>query len=266
MSELGCDYAWAKPDPAQIKAAGYTFVLRYVSPDPSKNLTVAERDALWAHGISIGLVWESSAGRALDGMTAGMVDARAAVAQANALGMDADVPLFFACDRDTTAGQVRPYYRGVATIRHCCGAYGGIRVVDPLLADGTVRFSWQTCAWSNDPITGRPQVSSTAHLYQRNTPTTSLRGTFDEDVVLHPIPMWTPPGQPQPLLTQETDVRVIRNTDNGRCYLAGPGTVQWLETGPQLDAWLAICGQLDAAPVTTVALADFTHTNQKEPT
>ena len=193
---LGIDYAWQHPDPAQIKTAGYSFVVRYLSQDPSKDLTAPERDALWAQELGILLVWETTSGRALAGTQAGIDDAREAVTAARALGYPDDVPLLFADDTDTTADQVRPYFKGVATIRPCSGGYGGIKVVDPLLADGTIRFGWQACAWSGQ------QVSQTAHLYQRLRPTLNLAGFFDEDVLLRPLPMWTAaavqPAQPPP--------------------------------------------------------------------
>lgn len=185
---LGCDFAWQHPDPAAIRSAGYEFVIRYLSNDPTKNLTPTERDALWAQGLGILLVWESYATRALGGPQAGIDDARAATAEAQTLGYPVDVPLFFACDTNATADQARPYFKGAASIRPSVGAYGGIAVVDTLLLDGTVRYGWQTCAWSNN------RVSQTAHLYQRLRPTRPLAGSFDEDVLLKPLPLWTAPS------------------------------------------------------------------------
>jgi hypothetical protein len=244
MTALGVDYAWQHPDPAQIKAAGYDFVVRYLSNDPTKNLTVAERDSLWAHNLNVLLVWESYAARALAGTQAGIDDARNAVAQAAALGHPPDVPLFFACDTNATANQARPYFKGVASVRPCVGVYGGIAVVDTLIADGTVRYGWQTCAWSAG------KVSQVAHLYQRLRPTTKLAGSFDEDVQLHPLPMWTPPQVvvappipipapiPAPTLSEDSTMPYMIRTPDGEIDLILAGRLIHLD-GPGYDFYAA---------------------------
>lgn len=186
-------------DPRDIKAAGYIGVIRYIAPPDAKydwkRLTILERDGYWEHGLGVLPVFESYATRATEGMSAGMEDARTGQVELAKLGYPGDLPVIFTCDTDTTALTARPYFRGVTTIRFQSGAYGGVKVVDPLLADGTVRWGMQACAWSNDPH-GNPLVSQTAHLYQRLRPTTPLAaqhpGEFDEDVMLHPIPLWLP--------------------------------------------------------------------------
>lgn len=200
MPPLGYDCA-TPVDPAAARSYGYTFGIRYLAPSDArydwKRFKPAEQTAMWAQALGILLVWESYAGRALEGFQAGVQDAQDAQAQARALGYPDDVPIFFACDTNTTANQARPYFQGAVSVRPCSGAYGGIDVVDALLADGTVPFTWQTCAWSTN-ASGVAVVSQTAHLYQRLHPTTHLQGQFDEDVMLRPIPMWTAQTQPAP--------------------------------------------------------------------
>lgn len=230
MPPLGIDIAWQRPSPDAIRAAGYQFVIGYLSTDPTKNLTAENIAAYQARGLGVLLVWETTARRVLDGMAAGMADGRAANAQAAALGYPVDVPIFFACDMDTTALVARPYFRGVTTVRPCSGAYGDIGVVDALLADGTVRYSWQTSAWSNQAI------STTAHLYQRAKPTLPLQGSFDEDVLLRPIPMFTAPvvtpasnTQPAPKslsIVKEIDMLIVQAAGDSAKYLVlGDGSV-----------------------------------------
>jgi hypothetical protein len=177
------DYAWAKPSPAAIKAAGYSGVMRYLSHDSTKNLSKAEATGLLAAGLSIGLVWETTASRAGAGFAAGAADVVAAEAQATALGYPLTAVLFYAVDYDAAPAAVAPYFAGVTSKAHRpVGVYGGIRVVDGVVAP----WKWQACAWS----AGR--VSTSAHLYQRLHATVAhpLSGT-DENVVLHPFPMWT---------------------------------------------------------------------------
>jgi hypothetical protein len=124
--------------------------MRYLSTDASKNLSRGEADALAAQGIWSGVVWETTAGRALAGQAAGAADARAAVAQASACGMPGTRPIFFAVDTDTTWSAVRPYFQGVASVLppSRIGVYGGIKVVSGAADSGLVAWYWQATAWS----------------------------------------------------------------------------------------------------------------------
>lgn len=179
MSQL-VDYAWQKPSPAQIVAAGYAGALRYVSLDASKNLTPAERDGLLAAGLAIGLVWETTAGRAAQGYGAGQQDVQAANAQVRALGYPASVPLFFAVDSPLTVAQVTPYAQGWQGLaEYPVGVYGDADIIEGITL---APWKWQTCAWSND------RISPEAHIYQTTEP--SLPGC-DMNHVLKPIPLWT---------------------------------------------------------------------------
>jgi len=205
---LGIDFAWGKPDPAAVKAAGYTFVIGYISRDPTKDLTRDQALAYQAQGLGVLLVWEWTSGRALAGADAGIADAKEAVGKAQGRGYPDDVPILFADDTDSTAAQVRPYFAAISSVRPCSGAYGPYKVVDPLLADGTVRFGWQACAWATRDADGREIISQRAHLYQRLRPTTALQGSFDEDVLLKPLPMWTSTAQPLPVQPAPTPIPV----------------------------------------------------------
>ena len=177
------DYSFARPSPTVIKTVGYSGVMRYLSHDPSKDLSKAEAAALHAAGLDIGLVWETTANRASQGFAAGATDATSAETQAAALGYPTTAVLFYAVDYDAAPAAVAPYFAGVASkARHPVGVYGSARVVE-----GTnVPYKWQATAWSG----GR--VSTVAHLYQRLRATVShpVAGT-DENVVLRPFPMWT---------------------------------------------------------------------------
>src|SRR6266487_3730871 len=114
MNIPGVDFAWQKPDPAGLKADGIKFAMRYLSHDATKNLTLTEKRDLQAHGISVGLVWESTANRALAGKYAGYNDAKAAGYQAASLGLG-NLPVYFAVDFDVNDAQklsVREYLQG----------------------------------------------------------------------------------------------------------------------------------------------------------
>lgn len=146
----GVDYPWTHPSAAALQASGAAFAMRYLSTDASKNLSRAEADDLAAHGIWCGVVWETTAGRALAGQAAGAADARTAAAQAAACGMPADRPIYFAVDTDTSWSSVQAYFAGVASVLGAArtGVYGGLRVVQGAAASGLVTWYWQTSAWS----------------------------------------------------------------------------------------------------------------------
>ena len=177
MTIPGVDYAWQRPAPDGLKKAGHRFAMRYLSHDPSKNLTGAERDALWAQGIAVGLVWESTANRALAGAAAGAQDARDASQQAFALGLQ-DIPVYFAADWDVTPAQkpkVAAYLQGAVSElgKNRVGVYGGYWVIKYIAEKKTCAWFWQTYAWSGG------NVHPEAHIYQHKNGVQLAGGNVD---------------------------------------------------------------------------------------
>src|SRR5258708_17845371 len=128
----GIDYAYGRPGGAAIAAAGKTFVMRYLSNDAGKNLDAAERDDLHAHGLGIGLVWESTQYRPLDGRGAGQSDAQTALNEARALGFPDDRPIYAAIDFQTGADQrINSYFNGWTDVIGIgrTAAYGGFDII-----------------------------------------------------------------------------------------------------------------------------------------
>ena len=163
----GVDYSFARPGGAALRAAGKSFAVRYVpyQGDQGKGLKADELADLQANGIAVALVWETTAGRMLDGYGAGVTDGTVALASAALLGFPKDRPIYFACDTDTTADQlasVRNYLDGAASVlgRARIGVYGEYDVIDHCLGTGAATWFWQTYAWSG----GR--LHPMAHLYQ----------------------------------------------------------------------------------------------------
>jgi hypothetical protein len=171
---FGLDYAWGRLTPAQHKAAGSSFACRYLSHDAGKNLGRTEAALLLAGGIDLVSVWESTAGRSLQGHAAGVEDAHDALLQAQSAGLPAGRPIFFAVDFDAQPAQmpaIRDYFLGVRSVLDNAGpvnfpmpvpvgVYGGIAVVKYLLDRRVVSYAWQTYAWSHGQVDGR------AGLYQ----------------------------------------------------------------------------------------------------
>jgi hypothetical protein len=149
----GVDYSFARPSPSGIRASGYTFVARYLSHEPAKNLSASEAHALEAAGLTIVCNWEDGATNALSGYGQGVSDATAAKAQALAVGQPSTRPIYFSVDFDASSGQIgtiEAYFEGVASVIGLSrtGVYGGHYVVSSLFNSGKVKWGWQTYAWS----------------------------------------------------------------------------------------------------------------------
>ena len=155
----GMDYSWHRPGGAAIAAAGFEFVVRYVPypGDGGKGLEAPELADLRANGLAVCLVWETTAGRALDGYEAGRFDATMSHTSAARLGFPADRPIYFAVDFDAQPTQyaaIDAYLRGCADVIGIdrVGVYGSFDVVRHCDQFGTARWLWQTYAWSGGRV------------------------------------------------------------------------------------------------------------------
>lgn len=152
---FGVDYAWhPHPSYTLMKEKDVEFVVRYVSGGNTKDITKAEAQGLSTAGFNIALVWEKTAGRALQGFDTGHADARAALAQATKVGMPKGRPIYFAVDfdawTDSQLAKVKGYFNGILSVlpKSQVGVYGGAKVMKAL--DPKIDFLWQTLAWSNN--------------------------------------------------------------------------------------------------------------------
>jgi hypothetical protein len=175
--ENGVDYSWDRPSPAALWAAGYRFVVRYLSNNTTgKNLTLAEAEQLHAAGLATVSNWEDGAEAARNGFGQGASDARTAAAQHVACGGPPNRPIYFSVDYDVPdaapgsndpaakLGAVAAYYRGVASVIGLArtGAYGGYWTISRLFDAGLIRWGWQTFAWSGGRWDGRAHLRQTA--------------------------------------------------------------------------------------------------------
>lgn len=174
----GCDYSWARPPPAVLKAAGVTFVVRYVADtpgNPGKQMTLSEARALSAAGLDVACVYQTTKSFMLSGRAGGVADARAAAVNATAAGMPPHRPIYFAADWDVTTAQmptVLAFLDGASMTLGPgrVGVYGGFRTVTAALAHwartrpGDYLYTWQTRAWSGGkwaPVNLRQTVVDT---------------------------------------------------------------------------------------------------------
>lgn len=213
------DYSGARPGGAALAAYGFQGVMRYLSRGSAndwKILTTAEAHDLWDHGLAIGLVWETTAGRALEGFDAGRVDAAEARSRLAGSPFPADFPIVYAVDTDVaTPNAVAPYFEGViaaspppsAVWGETWGVYGEYDVIEWFA--GRTPWLWQCAAWSGfgqgsgGSIDGR-RLSAHACLFQRANQI--WNGQVDLNDVLGRWPGYHP-DQPLP----ETDMPLTDN-------------------------------------------------------
>lgn len=160
----GIDYSSDRPDLTAAKDDGYLFAARYLYL-PTKGITLGEATAIRAAGLGLVVIYESYAGRALEGQAAGVVDGKTALAWARSIGFPDSRPLYFAVDFAGTSAQqpaIDAYLRGVASVIGVprVGVYGSYYVVERCFANGTAKWFWQTRGWSNG------KLSDHTHFYQ----------------------------------------------------------------------------------------------------
>jgi hypothetical protein len=217
----GVDYAWSKPTPAALKAAGKVFACRYLSnPGNGKNLTAGEARSLTAAGVSIVANWEWSAGDAKLGKAMGAEYARQARTMATACGMPPNRPIFFSVDFDmalTDIPAVRAYFAGIRSVLGAAGAgiYGGYRAVALAVSEGWCDWYWQTYAWS----AGR--WHSRAHIQQYRNGVTLAGVDLDLDRAM--VPDY---GQWQ--IGQVADDMALNEQQDGALSVGWQDAASWL--------------------------------------
>jgi Domain of unknown function (DUF1906) len=253
----GLDYAWTRVPPQAARAAGFGFIARYLSHDPSKNLTGPEAAAIVAANLEIVVVWEDTAQGALRGHAGGVADALAADSQARACGLPGAF-IYFAADWDTLPGQqslISAYLDGCATVigRARTGLYGGYwacsRAREMGRASkfwGTVAWSgsnWATCGWVPDVMQGA-QVTVDGVSVDLDT-----GGATGADFGQWPRAMGPAAPVPSGSLPEGPDM-IILNVDTrtvpkgtpwpGIFLVSGPGQVTHLPDMATVAAWQAL--------------------------
>ena len=167
LSIKGIDYAWGRPAPKTIAAYGARFVGRYSTRDTTgKALTAAESVALSAHGLSIVLFFEDSAGRAFGTSADGRLDARFAATQALECGQPVTDPIYAVCDQSTAGHpeKTNAYFDGWASEigRERTRGYGDAQLVNHLYARGLGK-GIETVAWSDGIVSSEAVILQDGH-------------------------------------------------------------------------------------------------------
>lgn len=172
---LGVDYAGGRISAADLKAAGVSFVCRYLTDGgrglPGKQLLPAEFTDLVSNGINVVFNWETTANFMLNGRNQGVADATQALNYIRSLpGVPAGYwpVVYFSCDFDEAPSQdaaIFAYLQGAASVLNGMehvGIYGGYWICTRAQKAVGVKYVWQTEAWSGGNIT------SAVNIMQRN--------------------------------------------------------------------------------------------------
>lgn len=202
-------------DPATIKAQGFDGVMRYISHQEGKCITMAEATGYREAGLIIGLVFEDGATNAALGATQGALDGQFAADVARMIGYPSNCVIFGAVDFEAQAWQlpvVDAYFSAFRNHGYPTGPYGSAAVVESVLGVGMGTSAWQTAAWSGGVL------SKQANLYQD-----VFGQIFDTDVVETWTPLWGMGPSSTPAYTPPSGARMNfcpgkARTPNGKGY------------------------------------------------
>ena len=156
----GVDFAGGRPGAKAIKAAGFDFVVRYLTDGgpglPGKLLLPAEMDDYKANNVAVCFMWETSADRAKAGRQAGFDDALKADNYLISIGLASQI-IYFAVDFDATEvdqTSINEYLAGAGQYLGIwrVGVYGGYWPISRAAEAGVVAWVEQTQAWSGDNL------------------------------------------------------------------------------------------------------------------
>ena len=201
------DFSWARPSPQSIKAAGVTYVLRYLARGGGgKVLTANEAKEYLNVGLGVALNFEQEADAPKKGASRGVEDARFANDLADTIGAPKDAWIWYSCDTFATLQQVAPYYKGVQDVgRRPSAYYGGFPVGLQLQAQGIVKGVWcaNAASWSGYRSWGAmaeaARGTNVCMIQHLDHPLPGLNpNDYDYNEVLKMTPMWGLTHPPEP--------------------------------------------------------------------
>jgi len=145
---------------AQMRAMGLSFVGRYFSQFPSKNLTRGEVVDLGNAGFDLFSIYEDDVNDFMGGYNRGIENAHRALVQGQALGMPSTRPFFFAVDTDVDPNNynLHEYFAGISNVlgggRR--GAYGSTGVLRALKNAELIDFTFRTMSTGWNGGAGNP--------------------------------------------------------------------------------------------------------------
>lgn len=145
---------------AQMRAMGLSFVGRYFSQFPSKNLTRGEVVDLGNARFDIFSIYEDDINDFARGYNGGVDNARRYLSQAAALGVPLNRPCYFAVDTDVNPNDIRlhDYFRGISDTLGAMrrGCYGSTGVLRALKNAELIDFTFRTMSIGWNGGAGEP--------------------------------------------------------------------------------------------------------------
>lgn len=171
----------------KLAELGYSFCGRYLAPSGWKVLTADEAMNIHDAGLSILLVWETTADRAKSGSAGGAQDGAMAAGKAAALGVPAGTVIYYAVDYDAGQGDydaIEAYLTaaGAASAPYAVGVYGSYRVVEEMRRRGACTAFWQCCAWSYGKLSEHADAYQAEWSGTANAKALAARVGFDVDL------------------------------------------------------------------------------------
>jgi hypothetical protein len=161
---LGIDESFDRADAETVRNGGYRFVVRYLSDDTEKNLTIAEAKDLSEASLAIVTVWEDGVDDIATGHPGGVTAATKAFEQLAACGAPGNRQrVYFAVDENVPEDKAVEYFAGIQTVRSAddIGVYASGAVAHALLTAGFVSLTWvsQSDAWPAGPEGWVPTIN-----------------------------------------------------------------------------------------------------------
>jgi hypothetical protein len=154
----GVDYSFAHPDLRQLRKAGKSFVVRYLTGGSPKELSHAEAHALRAAGLNVVSNYEETTSDLTSGGFAhGVALARRADAAHRASGGPSNAPIYFSADSSPEGWSHAEWHsfhqnlRGIASVIGLkrVGLYGGTLALKTARSHRLASWYWQSLGWRN---------------------------------------------------------------------------------------------------------------------
>lgn len=265
---------------AQMRAMGLSFVGRYFSQWPSKNLTRGEVVDLGSNGFNLFSIYEDDINDWTRDYNGGVDNARRYLAQAAMLGVPLNRPAFFAVDTDVDPNEPRlhGYFKGISdtlgSMRRGC--YGSTAVLRALKNANLIDYTFRTMSIGWRGGAGNPgefNITQTGYInnaFDRDATATGDFGQWrfnwtpnmtDPEPTVH---LWIidmcaneDPKRPAGQTTNSGQVEIVQNALMAESWTAGemclhktgfvPG--RWdTPTKGAYARWQQKCGYRDGTP------------------
>ena len=222
----------------QAKANRVSWVGRYFSFNPNKNLTPSEAAAILATGLDIVSIWEAAGDRYTTFTEAnGLREATAALQQAQTCNQPLNTAIYFAVDFDASMNQliggIIPYFRAVNEVlagHYKVGVYGSGLVCSQLDLYKLVSYDFLAGAmgWQGSRAYTNPHIQQSVDVdpwgfgfpIDKDTSPDGDFGSWNSGIIV-PQPTPLPIPQPPPIVDIHALVIMLQQTLKDQGYYKG---------------------------------------------